>query len=60
MKEEIKDKHNIISAVDFLVLKIERSMTEIGQGMSKRKRAELFEYQDRLMDSLIEKSEKIL
>ena len=59
MKKEIKDKNNIISAVDFLVLKIERSMTEIGQGMSKSKRAELFEYQDRLMDSLMEESEKI-
>ena len=59
MKKEIKDKNNIISAVDFLVLKIERSMTEIGQGMSKSKRAELFEYQDRLMDSLMEESERI-
>ena len=59
MKEEIKDKDNIISAVDFLVLKIERSMTELGQEMSKGKRAELFKYQDRLVDSLMEESEKI-
>jgi len=59
MKEEIKDKDNIISAVDFLVLKIERSMTELGQEMSKSKRAELFKYQDRLVDSLMEESEKI-
>ena len=59
MKEEIKDKDNIISSVDFLVLKIERSMTEIGQEMSKSKRTELFKYQDRLMDSLMEESEKI-
>ena len=59
MKEEIKDKGNIISAVDFLTLKIERSMTELGQEMSKGKRAELFKYQDRLMDSLMEESEKI-
>ena len=59
MKEEIKDKDNIISAVDFLVLKIERIMSELKQGVSKSKRAELFEYQDRLMDSLMEESEKI-
>ena len=49
MKEEIKDKGNIISAVDFLTLKIERSMTELGQEMSKGKRTELFKYQDKLV-----------
>ena len=59
MKEEVKDKSNIISAVDFLVLKIERIMSELKQGVSKSKRAELFKYQDRLMDSLMEESEKI-
>ena len=59
MKKEIKDKNNIISSVDFLVLKIERIMSELKQGVSKSKRAELFKYQDRLMDSLIEESEKI-
>ena len=58
-KEEIKDKDNIISAVDFLVLKIERSMTELGQEMSKGKRTELFKYQDRLVDLLCEESERI-
>ena len=57
--KKIKDKGNIISAVDFLTLKIERNMTEVGQEMSKSKRAELFKYQDRLMDSLMEESEKI-
>ena len=57
MKEEIKDKDNIISSVDFLVLKIERIMSELKQEVSKR--AELFKYQDRLMDSLMEESEKI-
>ena len=59
MKEEIKDKDNIISAVDFLVLKIERIMSELKQGVGKSKRAELFKCQDRLMDSLMEESEKI-
>ena len=59
MKKEIKDKNNIISSVDFLVLKIERNISEIKLGVSKSKRAELFKYQDRLMDSLMEESEKI-
>ena len=59
MKEEIKDKDSITSAVDFLTLKIERSMTELGQEMSKSKRTELFKYQDRLVDSLMEESKKI-
>ena len=59
MKEEIKDKGNIISAVDFLTLKIERSMTELGQEISKNKRAELFKYQDSLVDFLMEETEKV-
>ena len=59
MKEEIKDKGNIISAVDFLTLKIERSMTELGQEMSKGRRARLFKYQDRLVDFLMEETEKV-
>ena len=59
MKEEIKDKDNIISAVDFLTLKIERSMTELGQEMSKDKRTELFKYQDRLVDFLMKETEKV-
>ena len=59
MKKEKKDKDNIISSVDFLVLKIERSMTELGQEMSKSKRTELFKYQDRLVDFLMEETEKV-
>ena len=59
MKEEIKDKDNTISAVDFLTLKIERSMTELGQEMSKGKRTELFKYQDRLVDFLMKETEKV-
>ena len=59
MKEEIKDKDNIISAVDFLVLKIERSMSEIKLGVSKSKRTELFKYQDRFVDFLMKETEKV-
>ena len=57
--KKIKDKGNIISAVDFLTLKIERSMTELGQEMSKSKRTELFKYQDRLVDFLMKETEKV-
>ena len=59
MKEKIKDKNNIISSVDFLVLKIERNISEIKQGVSKSKRAELLKYQDKLVDSLMEETEMI-
>ena len=59
MKEEIKDKDSITSAVDFLTLKIERSMSEIKLGVSKSKRTELFKYQDRLVDFLMKETEKV-
>ena len=59
MKEEIKDKDSITSAVDFLTLKIERSMTDLGQEISKDKRTELFKYQDRLVDFLMKETEKV-
>ena len=59
MKKEKKDKDNTISAVDFLTLKIERSMTELGQERSKDRRAEFFKYQDRLVDFLMEETEKV-
>ena len=59
MKEEIKDKDNIISSVDFLTLKIERNMSELKQRVSKSKRADLFKYQDRLVDFLMEETEKV-
>jgi len=59
MKKEKKDKDNTISAVDFLTLKIERNMSELKQGVSKNKRADLFKYQDKLVDSLMEESEKV-
>ena len=59
MKEEIKDRDNTISAVDFLTLKIKRNMTEVGQEINKGKRAELFKHQDRLVDFLMEETEKV-
>ena len=55
----MKDNLNIVSSVDFLVLKIERIMSELKQGVSKSKRADLFKYQDKLVDSLMEESEKV-
>ena len=57
--KKIKDKGNIISAVDFLTLKIERSMTDLGQEISKDKRTELFKYQDRLVNFLMKETEKV-
>ena len=51
--------NNVVSNLEFLVKKIKLSIQELNQDMSKAKRAELLEYQDRLMDSLFEESEKI-
>ena len=48
-----------VSTLDFLALKIERSMKELGQEKSNRKRASLFKYQDRLVDSLMKETERI-
>ena len=59
MPTGIRRMNNVVSAVDFLVLKIERSMTELGQERSKGRRAELFKYQDRLVDFLMEETEKV-
>ena len=56
---DTKYKDNLVSTVDFLALKIERSMTELGQEISKGKRTELFKYQDRLVDFLIEETKKV-
>ena len=51
--------NNVVSNLEFLVKKIKLSIQELNQDMSKAKRAELLEYQDRLMDSLFEESGKI-
>ena len=56
---DTKYKDNLVSTVDFLALKIERSMTELGQEISKGKRTELFKYQDRLVDFLMKETEKV-
>jgi len=45
--------------IDFLTKKVLRSKEELNQNMSVSKRAELLEYQDRLMDSLFEESARI-
>jgi len=45
--------------IDFLTKKVLRSKEELNQDMSESKRAELLEYQDRLMDSLFEESARI-
>tara|TARA_B100001750_G_scaffold244349_1_gene261474 strand:- start:1275 stop:1523 length:249 start_codon:yes stop_codon:yes gene_type:complete len=54
----VKDK-KVLASVDFLVLKIERNMSEIKLGVSKSRRSELLKYQDKLVDSLMEESEKV-
>jgi len=51
--------NNVVTNLEFLVKKIKLSIQELNQDMSKEKRAELLEYQNRLMDSLFEESAKI-
>ena len=59
MRRETKYKDNLVSTVDFLVLKIERSKTELNQSKSVSKSKEIAKYQDRLVDLLCEESERI-
>ena len=49
----------VITTIDFLTKKIQLSIEELGQETNELKRYELLDYQDRLMDSLFEESEKI-
>ena len=51
--------NNVVTNLEFLAKKIKLSIQELNQDMSKEKRAELLEYQDRLMDFLFEESGKI-
>ena len=51
--------NNVVTNLEFLAKKIKLSIQELNQDMSKERRAELLEYQDRLMDSLFEESGKI-
>ena len=51
--------NNVLANFEFLSKKVKLSIKELNQEMSKEKRAELLEYQDRLMDSLFEEIDKI-
>ena len=51
--------NNVVETFEFLSKKVKLSIKELNQEMSKEKRAELLEYQDRLMDSLFEEIDKI-
>ena len=51
--------NNIVETFEFLSKKVKLSIEELNQPLTKSKRAELIEYQDRLMDSLFEEVDKI-
>ena len=51
--------NNVVANFEFLCKKVKLSIQELDQPLTKEKRAELLEYQDRLMDSLFEEIDKI-
>ena len=51
--------NNVVETFDFLYEKVKLSIQELNQPLSKSKRSELIEYQDRLMDFLFEEVDKI-
>jgi asparagine synthetase A len=51
--------HNVVETFEFLSKKVKLSIEELNQPLTKSKREELIEYQDRLMDSLFEEVDKI-
>ena len=51
--------NNVVETFDFLSKKVKLSIQELDQPLTKLKRAELIEHQDRLMDSLFEEVDKI-
>ena len=51
--------NNIVETFDFLYEKVKLSILELNQPLTKSKRSELIEYQDRLMDFLFEEVNKI-
>ena len=51
--------NNVVETFDFLYEKLKLSIKELKQPLTKSKREELIEYQDRLMDSLFEEVDKI-
>ena len=51
--------NNVVETFDFLYEKLKLSIKELKQPLTKSKREELIEYQDRLMDFLFEEVDKI-
>ena len=51
--------NNVVETFDFLSKKVKLSIQELDQPLTKLKRAELIEHQDRLMDSLFEEVDNI-
>ena len=51
--------NNVVETFEFLSKKVKLSIEELNQPLTKSKRLELIEYQDRLMDSLFVEVDKI-
>ncbi len=51
--------NNVVETFDFLYEKVKLSIQELNQPLTKSKRLELIEYQDRLMDFLFEELDKL-
>ena len=51
--------NNAVETFEFLSKKVKLSIEELNQPLTKSKREELIEYQDRLMDFLFEEVDKI-
>tara|TARA_R110002012_G_scaffold174094_1_gene338855 strand:+ start:300 stop:542 length:243 start_codon:yes stop_codon:yes gene_type:complete len=51
--------NQVVETFDFLYEKVKLSIQELNQPLTKSKRSELIEYQDRLMDFLFEEVNKI-
>ena len=54
-----RSMNNVVETIDFLSKKVKLSIEELNQPLTKSKREELIEYQDRLMDSLFEEVDKL-
>ena len=52
--------NNVVETFEFLSKKVKLSIEELNQPLTKSKREELIEYQDRLMDFLFEEVDKIV
>ena len=51
--------NNVVETFDFLYEKVKLSIQELNQPLTKSKRSELIEYQDKLMDFLFKEVDKI-